>query len=248
VGVVTEHAGRYSVAFPPPAPEETLPLSPEQRSDVLWFRNVEPNTGGMSLLEECVRAEGPGFVPPAWMRAVLDIQQNYVPEERTPVYEPPGTAIILSGLDADPALCEQISRLFSTYLREDIRTCPCGASIRHVVREATSNADAILIKASCTDGHVGYMAKDVGDVYDLGSSEEAAVDLFLRGRPDGESVQGRDFYTHYVLWALAQRQRPASNVTFARRAMDSGLYRRTERRPGGRTYHRLTVESRPAQE
>jgi Family of unknown function (DUF6042) len=246
VGVVTEHAGRYAVAFPPPAPEETLLLSPEQRAEVLWFRDVGPNTGGMSMLEECVRAEGPGFAPPAWMRAVLDIQQNHVPEERTPVYRPPGTAIIIIDLDADPVLCEQISRLFSTYLSEDPRTCPCGASISNVAREATSNADAILIKASCTDGHRGYMGKRVRDLYDLGSAEEAAVDLFLRGRPDGERVQGRDFYTHYVLWALAQRQRPAPNVTFARRVMDSGLYRRTERRPGGRTYHCLTVENSPA--
>jgi hypothetical protein len=72
LGVVTVQAGRYTVAFPPPAPEETLPLTSEQRAKVLQCRVLEPNTGAVTILEQCVRAEGPGFLPPAWTRTVLE--------------------------------------------------------------------------------------------------------------------------------------------------------------------------------
>ncbi|WP_437709730.1 DUF6042 family protein [Sorangium sp. So ce448] len=244
LGVVTEHAGQYAVAFPPPAPEETLPLTSKQRSDVLRCRQGwEPGMAGTDMLKACISAEAPGFVPPSWMRAVLD--QPYSPEDCTPsyAYVPPRTCFVIEGYDVDPALCDQIGRLFSTYLTESPRACPCSAAVSKFSRYATSNAGIMLLEAWCTQGHFGYMGRRVADFCPLNSASEACVERFLQGRPDGESIQARDFYTEYVLWSLSQKSRPATNVMFSYRVMASGLYARTNRRPGGRTYHRLPFES-----
>ncbi|MFT3764802.1 MAG: DUF6042 family protein [Minicystis sp.] len=241
LGVVTEQAGRYSVAFPPPAPEEVLPLTPQQRSHVMRFRGEwTPRMNGMETLRDCVRAEGPGFVPPAWMRVVLDQQDDTDPDGDMPEYVPPGSCAIITGVEADPAFCDQLIRGFSAYLSEDPRACRCGASITKVSRYANTSADYVMIEAWCAQGHFGYMAKRVVDFCPLDlAASEASVERFLQGRPEDESIQARDFYTEYVLWGLAQKCRPVSNVMFSARVMASGRYRRTDRRPGGRTYHRL---------
>jgi hypothetical protein len=236
LGVVKEQAQRYSVAFPPPAPEETLPLTPEQRSEVLRWRNW---LGGIQHLDEAIHLEGPEFVPPAWMSARLDPTRINRDEDLSSAYRPPGTRIHLEDVVADPALCDIIQGAFSQYFTEDPRECPCGAAIIHVHRMATTNADRILIEASCARGHFGYMGKLVKEVCSLDPSSEASVDLFLLGRPESESVQERTFYADYVVWSLAQRSRPVLGVTFTHRVMSLGLYRRTEARPGGRIYHRV---------
>lgn len=242
--VVKEHAGRYAVAFPPPAPEETLPLTPEQRSDVLHTRGSwEPGTAGMEMLKDAVRAEGPDFVPPAWMSRVLATDSHDMTEARSPSDGPPSTHRLLDGVAANRALSDQISRHFSEYLDGNPRACPCSAPNTQLGFVASTLTTAIGIEASCARGHLGYSAKLIEFVCSLDSSSEASVELFLQERPAGENVPAGEFYTDYVLWGMAQRSRPASNVIFRRRVLNTGLYRRTDRRPGGQTYHRLPLKS-----
>lgn len=242
--VVTENAGRYAVAFPPPALEETLPLTPEQRSDVLDTRGTwGPDTAGMEMLKDAVRAEGPEFVPPAWMSRVLDTDGHDTAAASIPSDEPPSTHTLLDGVAANRALSDQITRHFPEYLDGNPRECPCGAPNTQLGFVASTLTTAIGIEASCARGHLGYSAKLIEFVCSLHASSEASVELFLQGRPAGENIPAGEFYTDYVLWGMAQRSRPASNVMFRRRVMNTGLYRRTDRRPGGQTYHRLPLKS-----